>query len=560
MKRIIYISLVIAVAAIIVAGCKKVDIKTSTTDVVNIYEYLKTHPDNYSSMAKIVDKSGYSGFLNAYGSYTLFAPTNDAVQKYMTSINKTLEQLTETEAKDIVKFHLLQDTLYTSTFKDGKLPVITMYGQYLITAVAVNNGVSSVSINRQALLLQGNILTGNGLIHGIDNVLIPAKKTVAELISDKPELSIFKEALIETGFYDTLNTVNLTNPSRRWLTVLAETNQALLDSGIASYAALKAKYSKPGSDPKNPLDSLYIYVAYHIVPDAKYLADIVSAPSHTSLQPLEVLVSRLDEEKVLINDIDFNGVHEQGVELNRTNSDVSATNGVLHISTGHFAPKVRQPIAVYWDVADFPEVRKLPAIFRRASTDFAYGSIKDITWDKPTNSIRYVYTTGASVPVYYNDHLELQMGNTSRLAWVEFTTPLLVKGKYKMWVCYRAAKQSGQLSNPASGSKCPVEVSFDGVPTSRPFAFTTPRPNGSDGELEALGWKKYSPTAGTEMCGKFVGVVDISTTDRHKVRLRVLPEASTGQNSNWLDMIHFIPIDMIQYIPRFNRDGTLQYF
>jgi uncharacterized surface protein with fasciclin (FAS1) repeats len=562
MKKIVTtITLAVIIITVMVSsnGCKKLAIETATTDVVNIYDYLKQHPDQYSSITKIVDKSGYSGFLNAYGLYTMFAPANDAVQLYLSGLNKTIDQLTEDEAKNIVKFHLLEDTLPTSKFKDGKLPLVTMYGQYLVTAITNTGGVSSININRQALVIQGNILTGNGLIHGIDHVLVPASKTVAQLIADNPDLSIFKQALMETGYYDTLNTVNLTNPERRWLTVLAETNQALLDSGITSYADLKVRYSNTGN-PLDPLDSLHIYAAYHIIPDASYLADIVSASSHTSLQPLEVLVSKLEEETVLINDIDFNGVHEQGVELNRPASDVSATNGVLHIARAHFAPKTRTPFPVYWDVADFPEVRKLPAIFRRASLNFPYGSIKDITWDKPTNSIKYAYTTGASVPVFWNDHLEIPMGNTSRHGWIEFTTPLLVKGKYKVWICYRAAKQSGSLWNPASGSKCPVEVSFDGQVLSRPFAFTTPRPAGSDGELEALGWKKYSPTAGQEMSGKFVGVVDVPTTDRHKTRLRVLPDAGTGQNTNWLDMIHFIPVDMNQYLPRFNRDGTLQYF
>jgi uncharacterized surface protein with fasciclin (FAS1) repeats len=541
------------------SSCKKIDIVTSTTTDVNIYDYLKQRPDTYSSLVAIIDKSGYAGFLNAYGSYTIFAPANDGVKLYLTEINKTLEQITEAEAKDIVKFHLFEDTLTTSSFKDGKLPTITMYGQYIVTGISITNGVSSFEINRQALLREANIRTGNGFVHSIDHVLKPASKTLAQHISERTEFSIFRQALVETGFYDTLNTINLTNPDRRWLTVLAETNQALLDSGFASYAALKARYSNTGN-PMNVLDSLHIYVAYHIIPDNKYLADIVSANSHTSLQPLEVLASKLEGEKVLINDLEFNGVKEIGAELKRSSSDVAATNGVLHTSLGHFKPKIRVPVPIYWDVADFPEVRKLPAIFRRANLSFPYGSIKDINWDKTANSVLYAYTTGSSSPVYYNDYLEIPMGNTSRHGWIDFTTPLLVKGKYKVWICYRAAKQSGSLFNPASGSRCPVEVSIDGLPLSRPFAFTTPRPDGTDGELEALGWKKYSTTTGLEMSGKFVGVVDIATTDRHTVRLRVLPDAGTGQNTNWLDMIHFIPIEMNQYLPRFNRDGTLQFF
>jgi uncharacterized surface protein with fasciclin (FAS1) repeats len=550
-------------------SCKKVQVVMQTTSDVNIYDYLKQHPDTFSELVKIVDKSGYAGFLNAYGSYTMFAPTNNGVKAYLTEINKTsVDQLTEDEAKNIVKFHLLEDTLTTASFKDGKLPLVTMYGQYLVTSVANDNGISSFLINRQAIITQGNIRTGNGFIHEIDHVLKPATKTIAQLIDADPNFSIFRDALVATGFYDTLNTINNTNPSRRWLTVFAETNKALADSGITSFTALKTRYSKTGN-PQNPSDSLFIYVAYHISPDAKYLADIISAPSHQTLQPLEVITSKLDGQTVLLNDIDFNGTHEQGIALDRSASDISATNGVLHTATAHFRPKVRVPVPVYWDVADFPEVRRLASVFRKKSQDFPYGTLKDISWDQTTNSMSYSYPGGSTTPVYYNDYLTVPMGTTSRHHWIEFRTPLLVKGKYWLWICYRAAKGSGTVTTtyPTSGSNCPVQVSFDGVVTERPFNFCIKRPFGTDGELQALGWKRYSSDvndslpANNFMSGRFVGIVDVPTTDRHIVRFDVLPAASTGNPSNFLDMIHFIPVDWSsQYLPRFARDGSLQYY
>jgi hypothetical protein len=378
-----------------------------------------------------------------------------------------------------------------------------------------------------------------------------------------------------------LNIVSTSTP-KRWFTVLAETNQALADSGFASYNALFTRLCNTGN-PRNPLDSLYIYVAYHIIPDARYLSDIASASSHFTLQPLEVLSSKLEGEKVLINDLEFNGVHEPGIELQRTTSDISTTTGVLHIALAHFRAKVRVPFPVYWDVADFPEVRKLPAIFRRTGTvlDFAYGTIKDITWDNPANSLGANSTNPAggynspgpasgNFPVYYGDYLVIPMGTTSRHHWLEFKTPLLVKGKYNMWVCYRAAKGSGQLtsSTPTGGSNCPVQVSFDGVPTSRQFNFCIQRPLGTDGELLALGWRKYSDssrivnsTAFQYMSGKFVGIVDVPTTDRHTVRFDVQPAAGTGNPNNNLDMIHFIPVDWnSQYLPRMGTSGALVFF
>jgi uncharacterized surface protein with fasciclin (FAS1) repeats len=563
-----------------ISSCHKVNIDTLTTSDLNIYPYLQSNPSQFSEWAKIIDKSGYAGFLTAYGSYTLFAPTNDAVKLYLTEVNKpSVDAFTEAEAKDIIKFHLLQDTLGTYTFKDGKLPAVTMYGQYLVAGVTNISGVSAITINRQALIAQGNIKTGNGYIHALDHVLKPAVKSSAQLISENPNLSIFKQALVATGFYDTLNIVSTANP-KRWFTVLAETNKALADSGYTSYNALFSRLSTTGN-PKNPLDSLYIYVAYHIIPDAKYLADIASASSHFTLQPLEVVSSTLSGEKVFLNELDINGVHEKGVELERSTSDVSTTTGVLHTALSHFRPKVRVPFPVYWDVADFPEVRKLPGIFRRSGTsvDFAYGAIKDITWDNPANTLGngqpgqgYVGDgpTNNTYPTFYGDHLAIPMGTTSRHHWIEFRTPLLAKGKYNLWICYRAAKGSGSLtsSTPTGGSNCPVQVSFDGIPTSRQFNFCIQRPTGTDGELLALGWKKYSDSSRIPnstgyqfMSGKFVGSVDVSTTDRHVVRFDVQPAAGTGNPTNYLDMIHIIPVNWpSQYLPRMGTNGALVNF
>jgi uncharacterized surface protein with fasciclin (FAS1) repeats len=541
---------VITICCIIsLSRCKKIEIQTATTSDLNIYPFLQANGDQFSEWAKIVEKSGYAGYLTAYGTYTMFAPTNDAVKAYLAEVSKTsVDNFTEAEAKSLVTFHLIQDTLPTNTFKDGKLPTITMYGQYLVVGVTNISGVSSFLINRQGIITQGNIYTGNGYIHAIDHVLKPASKSSAQVISDNANFSIFKQALVATGYYDSLDIISTATP-KRFFTVLAETNKALADSGFTTYTALFNRLSNT-KNPKDPLDSLHIYVAYHILPEAKYLADIASAASHSTLQPLEVISSKLSGEKVLINDLDFNGIHEQGVELDRTTSDVSTTTGVLHTALSHFRPKVRPQFPVYWDVADFPEVRKLGSVFRKSNIDFAYGTIKDINWNNPANTLGstgtgYTYSglNSTNFFVAYGDYLNIGMGTTSRHNWIDFRTPLLVKGKYNIWVCYRQGKTS-------TGSNMPVNVYFDGVQTSRTFNFTIARPTGSDGELLALGWKRYTDTTYSLM----------PTTDRHMIRLEANAASGTGQPANYLDMIHFIPVDWpSQFLPRFKTDGTMVY-
>ncbi|MEJ7695070.1 fasciclin domain-containing protein, partial [Daejeonella sp.] len=407
------------------AACKKLNIVTTTAKSQNIYSYLTSNPDQFSEFVKMLDKTGYRDFLKAYGTYTCFAPDNNAVLSYLKETGKaSIDAFTDDELKNIVKLHLIQDTVKTVSFTDGKLSQVTMLGQYLITGVSNANGVSTYTINRQSLVTQPNIYLSNGYIHVIDHVLKPATKTVAQLIEANPNFSIFTQALKETGYYDSLNIVNNPDTTRRFLTVIAETNKALQDSGINSYAALKAKYSKTG-DPRRADDSLHLYVAYHIIFDAKYIADIVSAQSQTTLAPLNVLLTKLDDQTILINDLDFNGVHEKGIVIERASSDVTATNGVAHTALAHFTIKNRLPVRVDWDVADQPELRKLTSIFRKLTAvpnspggygPFPLGFFKDITWQPgASQGISYGCTgpTNTSWYQWWGDVMIMPMSTTA---------------------------------------------------------------------------------------------------------------------------------------------------
>ena len=154
-------------------GCTDITIVETTTGDANLYSYLLKYPDKYGDFAKIVEKAGYDSFLDAYGAYTMFAPTNQAVQKYLTGLGKQTASLSKEEAQNIVKLHVIRDTLTTSSFKDGKLPLVTMYGQYLLPGVGNSASGSSYTLNRQANVIETNVKTGNGMLHAIDAVLSP---------------------------------------------------------------------------------------------------------------------------------------------------------------------------------------------------------------------------------------------------------------------------------------------------------------------------------------------------------------------------------------------------
>jgi uncharacterized surface protein with fasciclin (FAS1) repeats len=549
----------ICMLTVYLSGCKKTDIAVGTTTDVNIVGYLDKHLDSFSLFRQILERTETSAYLNAYGAYTCFAVTNSGVQAYLSKIGAAnVDAAPLPTLKDMVKLHLLEDTITTAAFTDGKLPVITMYGQYLTTGVTMKYGVSSYLINKQGFVLQRDIKTGNGMIHVIDNVLTPATLSLAKQLEANPEYSIFLQAVKETGYYDLLNTTNNPDVNKRFLTVIAESNTALADSTIPSYAALKAKYAQ-NANLTSDTNRLNMYVAYHILYGIKFLADIKISQSHTTLAPQEVISSKLDTLNpldVILNEDEFNGVVERGIFIKRLNSDVQATNGVLHEAAAHFSVKFRNPTAVYWDVSDFPEIRKLTAFFRRANYAFSKPTaadepIKDISWPLPrnvtTSTMNYVansgtITNGAS----FNDVNKMILGAPDRPLYIDYKTPVIIKGKYKVWMCYRQ-----QTTSSSSQNQCNVII--DGETMQRTFNFVTVRPSGTDADLESINFKRYTERTENYWVGRLVGIVDIKTTERHTIRIHTIVGT---QNDNNLDMVHFIPINENQVLPRFKVDGS----
>lgn len=543
-----------------IAGCKKQSLRLSTTEDVNIVGYLDKYPDSFSLFRQILDRTDNSAFLNAYGSYTCFAPTNSGVTKWLTAIGAANVGAANINVlKEMVRFHILGDTVNSGSFKDGKLPVPTMQGQFLITGVSFEGGISSYSVNRQALIEQSNVKVGNGLIHVIDHVLVPASLTIAKQLEANPNYSIFVQAIKETGYYDVLNTVD-PDTTKRWMTVIAESNQALADSGITSYAVLKTKYSHTSS-PTNVKDSLHMYIAYHILGGIKFLGDIITQSAHATYEPQEVISTQLINQDVVVNEDEFNGILEKGILLKRASSDNAATNGVWHDAKSHFMLKFRKPTAVFWDVSAFTEIMKMPAFYMKQNQNFVKQNetdrpIKDIDWHfnnaSTTLSYEYSSSTSNSITRYavHNDVNTLPMGGPLRAFWAEYTTPVVIKGRYKVWICYRARRQS-------TSSVCQQNIRINGELMQRPMAFTDFRPTtGTDAELEAIGWKRYTENTDGNYGARLVGTIDIKTTQRQVLRF----EGINGtQNTNHLDMIQFIPVDENQVLPRFKPDGTKIY-
>lgn len=537
-------------------SCKKTVYPIIVDSTQNINDYLVSNQATFSLFDQILDKTGYSGFLGAYGAYTVFAPNNDAVTLYLKGLGKaSVDQVDINVLKDMVKLHVIQDTLSTLNFTDGKLPTPTLYGQFLTTGATNVNGVSSYTVNKQAIILRTNLRFGNGIVHIIDHVLLPATLTIAQTIEQNSKFSIFSQALKATGFYDTLNVVATSNPNvnRRYFTLLAQSDSVFIANGISSFAALKAKYSFTGNPLNNKTDSLYLFVGYHILAENSYLNDIISKGSHGTLATGEIISDVLQVQTILINNDTFNGILEPGIPLDRANSDVTTTNGVVHSALGNIHIKVRAPSRVDWDLGDQPEFRKQTTIFRRAgqaTIQYIPGQLVDITMNGGTAQYSCDAATTANY-YWWDDHLNLANFRNTAGAFNDciFRTPVIVKGKYKVWFCNRNGT-----------SQCGAQFFFDGVALQNVIsAFNVGLPSSTDSDpvLESKGFKRYSqaPSTNTTQAGILLGVVNVATTDRHNLEMIAINGANSGTIT--ADMVQFIPIDQDQEYPRFARNGTL---
>lgn len=578
-KRMLYV-LAFAMALITYMGaCKKTVYPIVTVDTgVNIATYIDANPNQFSLFNAILARTGYDGFLGAFGGYTVFAPNNDAISLYLKQRGQTsVDQINVDTLKQLVLYHVVKDTLGTAGFKDGKLPTPTLQGQFLLIGITNVNGTSSYSINNnQALIVQSNIKCANGVLHVIDHVLTPASKTLAQLIEGNANYSIFTAALKATGFYDTLNILPAANVTRPYLTAIAVPNSAYAAENITTAAQLIAKYSKTGN-PKNPTDSLFLYCAYHILPENAYLADLIGSSSHKTLAPSEIITDQLIGQDILINQITFNNVLEPGAHIDRANSNITGLNGVLNSVSDDYGIKVRVTQPLYWDVADIPEFRANTSAFRKPGGTISLkypGAESAKASGTGTNDGNIVYhcdlpTDGSHY--YWNDYMGLfQFRTGGAFGQVLFHTPTITKGRYKIWFCYQSR----------SATNAGAQFFFDGgdgveqvLQNVIPY-FSAASPNNSQipaayvndpqAVLEAKGYKRYSSAAITDADYSYhvaylLGVVNVYTNDRHFLRMKAIGGANNNTGNGLpVDMIHFIPVDQPQTQPRFMKDGTTQ--
>lgn len=173
-------------------------------------QYLQSN-ENFSMFATIVERAGLMDQLSAYGHYTCFLPDNNAVNAYLRKYNlSSLDDLSDSQCDTIARTHLLPEMYSVSDMADGMLATQNMIKRNVqvehktdanSNSVVVVNSNSTISFEHQDDSVE------NGIIQQIDVVLENSTKTVGSLLLQNDEVSIFANAIHETGLDERMDSV-----------------------------------------------------------------------------------------------------------------------------------------------------------------------------------------------------------------------------------------------------------------------------------------------------------------------------------------------------------------
>lgn len=158
----------------------------------------------------------------------------------------------------------------------------------------------------------------------------------------------------------------------------------------------------------------------------------------------------------------------------------------------------------------------------------------------------FVFAKGSSSyqdRAWKGDIIEIFRFRNNNTQNIAFKTPVIIKGKYKVWVSYRWKS----TKNPT------VRAYFDGVALPRLINFQEQGVNNIDERvLESQGYKSHISPFTNRFNTRLCGVIDVQTTGRHTITFESL---SNPGDTAWMDTVEFRPIDMDQLYPRFQSGG-----
>ncbi len=326
MSFTLFKGLIAAVALSLVAACGSDDHDSSSQTVLAT---AQSAPDLSSLVAAVQFASNNNDLVDllaAPGTLTVFAPTNaafDALARTLTGSSTAraadiLVPANKALVRSVLQYHVLTSRVSSSQIPFGKAITPSAGGFFKIDLVG-GKPVITDGRNGKSTITTTDINAGNGVVHLVDAVLLPADKTVVQTaIAAAPEFTSLVAALqFASNGNDLVDTLSGAGP----FTVFAPTNAAfdalareLSGDPAATAAALLVPANKA---------LLRSVLTYHVVAARVLKADIVANATVASLQGAGFAIATAGSTPVITD--------ARGRTASITGTDVLNSNGVIHV-------------------------------------------------------------------------------------------------------------------------------------------------------------------------------------------------------------------------------------
>lgn len=309
-KTIFTLMAVIAIGMFTLTSCNKDDDNNDMNTTPKSVTAIASADPQFSILVQALTKAKLASTLDMAGTFTVFAPTNDAFNELFKKLKVSgIDQLSEEALKPILLYHVLGTKAISTGLTSGYVSTLSpSTGEKTVSLkVDITGGVK---LNSSAMVTKADIMASNGVIHVINQVLIPP--TVADLAMQNSSFTTLVSAVAAAGLVPALS-----DPKAK-LTVFAPTNDAF------------AKLTSVPSDLKPIL-------LYHVLGSTVYASQVTTGYAKTlstyMTKPMDIYLNTTS-----------------GVKINNSATvvlaDVVGTNGVIHVIDNVLLPPTVAGIAI----------------------------------------------------------------------------------------------------------------------------------------------------------------------------------------------------------------------
>lgn len=252
---------------------------------------------DFSILLDAVTRAGLAGTLSGPGTFTVFAPTDQAFM----DAGIDLDALSAEAIADVLRYHVLGATVASSEIAGGSSFPATINtngpGDSPLSLL-INNADDAIVLNGDAEVVLADVSGSNGVIHAINSVLSP--QSIVDFVVKAPELDSLQGAVTATGLVPTLSA---DGP----FTVFAPLNGGF--EAVADTVATMTTERVTG------------ILTYHVIGNANVRADMI--PDSAATVQGDFLFFGGDNNATITTG------SEQEVPIGAVN--IQATNGVVHL-------------------------------------------------------------------------------------------------------------------------------------------------------------------------------------------------------------------------------------